>query len=55
MSIFLFVLKIICLFLSILSSISITCKLIARNTITGSMVMINALGLTGFITLQWLV
>jgi hypothetical protein len=50
-----FVLKIFCLFIGILLSYSNTLNWAHHNEIHGALVILQAAGITGFITLQWLI
>lgn len=50
-----FVLKIFCLFIGILFSYSNTLNWIHGNGIHGALVILQIVGITGFIVLQWLI
>jgi len=50
-----FALKIFCLFIGIMYSYSNTINAMHGKKVPSTMVILQAVGITGFITLQWLV
>ena len=50
-----FALKILCLFVGVLLSYSNICNCAHKHEVHGALVILQAIGITGFITLQWLI
>ena len=47
--------KIICMFLAILFTLNNSVKVMAKEPIPAANFILQAIGVTGFITLQWLI
>lgn len=49
------ILKVICIYLTILFTLSNTTKAIHKDTVPGMNFILQAAGITGFIVLQWMI